>query len=164
MPELSQNLKAVLQEVGEGAVLIHLAILLRQVPGWTIYKNFAEAGCDIVIQRSSTKQPTAKSVFIEVKTRQGILTKRRHRNTMHFTVTKNERDACDFIVGYWFERNAFFIIPRNELTETRAGSKVLYKFVAYWSDRQDKFTDRSEALRDRWDLILGQLRGKQAEL
>ena len=56
MQELSQNLKVVLQDVGEGAVLIHLAILLRKVPGWTIYKHFAEAGCDIVIQHEKRNQ------------------------------------------------------------------------------------------------------------
>lgn len=160
MQELSQNLKAVLQEVGEGAVLIHLAILLRQVPGWTIYKNFAEAGCDIVIQQSRARRTAAESVFIEVKTRQGLLTQRRNRNTMHFTVTKNERDACDFVAAYWFERNAFFIVPRNRLTQTRAGSKVLYKFVAHWSDKRGKFTEGSEGFRERWDLILNQLRGE----
>ncbi len=158
MQELSQNLKAVLQDVGEGAVLIHLAILLREVPGWTIYKNYAEAGCDIVIQHADPRRTSAKSVFVEVKTRQGLLTKRRHRNTTHFTVTKNERDACDFLVAYWFERNAFFIVPRDELTPTKAGAKLVYKFVAYWSDKQSKFTDRSEAFLDRWDIILNQLR------
>ena len=160
MQELSQNLKAVLQDVGEGAVLIHLAILLRQFPRWTIYKNFAEAGCDIVIQQSGARQVAAKAIFIEVKTRQGLLTQRRNRNTMHFTVTKNERDACDFVAAYWFERNAFFIVPRDQLTQTRAGTKVFYKFIAYWSDKQGKFTDGSEAFRDRWDLIMNQLRGE----
>ena len=160
MQELSQNLKVVLQDVGEGAVLIHLAILLRKVPGWTIYKNFAEAGCDIVIQHADPRRAGAKSVFVEVKTRQGLLTQRRHRNTMHFTVTKNERDACDFVVAYWFERNAFFVVPRDALTETKSGAKVLYKFIAYWSDKQGKSTDRSEDFLDGWEIILDQLRGK----
>ena len=160
MQELSQNLKVVLQDVGEGAVLIHLAILLRKVPGWTIYKNFAEAGCDIVIQHADPRRAGAKSVFVEVKTRQGLLTRRRHRNTVQFTVPEHERDPCDFHVADWFESNAFFVVPRDALTETKSGAKVLYKFIAYWSDKQGKFTDRSEAFLDGWEIILDQLRGK----
>lgn len=160
MSELSQNLKAVLQDVGEGAVLIHLAILLREIPGWTIYKNFAEAGCDIVIQHTGKRGTESKSLFVEVKTRQGILTKRRHRNAMQFSVTENERNACDFVVAYWFERNAFFIVPRNALTQTSAGGKVLYKFIAYWSEKQGRFTDASAAFHGRWDLIVNDLRAR----
>jgi hypothetical protein len=158
MSELSQNLKAVLQDVGEGAVLIQLAILLREYPSWTIYKNFAEAGCDIVIQRTTQHRAGARSIFVEVKTRQGLLTKRRHRNTIQFSVTENERNACDFVVCYWFERNAYFVVPRENLTRTQAKGKTLYKFIAYWSDKQQRFTDGSEALRDKWSLILERIR------
>lgn len=158
MSELSQNLKAVLQDVGEGAVLIQLAILLREIPGWTIYKNFAEAGCDIVIQRTGKRHSESKPLFIEVKTRQGILTKRRHRNTMQFSITENERNACDFVVAYWFERNAYFIVPRNAITRTSAGRKVLYKFIGYWSEKQGRFTDASAAFLGRWDRIFNHLR------
>jgi hypothetical protein len=160
MPELSQNLKAVLQEVGEGAVLIQLAIRLRGIPGWTIYKNFHEAGCDIVIQQSDPGRSRSRPLKVEVKTRQGLLTQRRHLNTMQFSVTENERNACDFVVAFWFERNAYFIVPRNALTRTSAGRKVLYKFVAYWSAKQGRFTDASAEFLDRWDRILDHLRAR----
>lgn len=160
MPELSQNLKTVLQEVGEGAVLIQLAIRIRELRGWTIYKNYAEDGCDIVIQPTKQRNTVKRPLFIEVKTRQALLTARRHRNAMQFSITANERDACDFVVAYWFERNAFFVVPRNSLRRTRAGDKVLYKFIAYWSDRANQFTAASESYRDRWDLVLERLRGR----
>jgi hypothetical protein len=156
MSELSQNYKALLQEVGEGAVVISLAVRMADKPGWTLFKNFTEHGCDLVLQRRDSNHET-NQVKIEVKTRQNILTKRVNRGALHFTVTPKERESADFLVAYWFDRHTFFIVPSAELKPVKVHDGVAYKFIAYWSEKQGCFTADSDQWRDRWDLILGLL-------
>lgn len=156
MSELSQNYKALLQEVGEGAVVISLAVRIESKPGWTLFKNFTEHGCDLVLQRRDSNHET-NQVKLEVKTRQNILTKRANRGALHFTVTQKERENSDFMVAYWFDRHAFFIVPCSELKPIKSNDDVVYKFIAYWSEKQNCFTEESEKWRDRWDLILDRL-------
>ena len=154
--ELSQNYKALLQEVGEGAVVISLAVRMADKPGWTLFKNFTEHGCDLVLQRLDSNHETSQ-VKIEVKTRQNVLTKRADRGALQFTVTRKERDSADFLVAYWFDRHAFFIVPCSELRPVKVNDDIAYKFIAYWSEKQGCFTPGSEQWRDKWDLILDQL-------
>lgn len=156
MSELSQNYKALLQEVGEGAVVISLAVRMASKPGWTLFKNFTEHGCDIVLQRRDSNHEV-NQVKIEVKTRQNLLTKRVNRGALHFTVTPKERESSDYIVAYWFDRHAFFILPKDELKPVKVNDGIVYKFVAYWSDKQGRFTDDSEKWLEQWDLILDKL-------
>jgi hypothetical protein len=154
--ELSQNYKALLQEVGEGAVVISLAVRMESKPGWTLFKNFTEHGCDLVLQRRDSNHDT-NQVKIEVKTRQNLLTKRVNRGALHFTVTEKERGSSDYLVAYWFDRHTFFIVPCNELKPVKVNDDTAYKFIAYWSEKQGCFTEDSEKWRDRWDLILDKL-------
>lgn len=156
MSELSQNYKALLQEVGEGAVVISLAVQMSDKPGWTLFKNFTESGCDIVLQRLDSNHSVSQ-IKIEVKTRQNVLTKRVKKGALHFTVTQNERNSCDFLVAYWFDKHAFFVVPCEELTPVKVNDDFVYKFIAYWSERQQCFTEGSEQWRDRWDIILDKL-------
>lgn len=156
MPELTQNLKALLQEVGEGAVLINLAMRMQDKPGWTLFKNFTESGCDLVLQRLDSSHEISQ-IRIEVKTRQNVVTDRRKPNAVHFTVTANEHTSCDFVVAFWFDKHAFFVLPTDALRRTTSRGKDVYKFIAYWSNVQDCFTEASRQWLERWDLILGKL-------
>ena len=108
------------------------------------------------MQRRDSNHET-NQVKIEVKTRQNILTKRVHRGALHFTVTPKERESADFLVAYWFDKHTFFIVPTAELKPVKVNDGIAYKFIAYWSDKQECFTADSEQWRDRWDLILGLL-------
>lgn len=156
MAQLSQNLKALLQEVGEGAVLISLAVRMQDKLGWTLFKNFTESGCDLVLQRLDSNHDISQ-IKIEVKTRQNVVTDRKNRNAVHFTVTANERNSCDFVVAYWFDKHAFFVLPTEALKPTKSNGGDVYKFIAYWSDAQSCFTESSQQWLERWDLILGKL-------
>jgi hypothetical protein len=156
MTELSQNFKTLLQEVGEGAVVISLAVRMQEKPGWTLFKNFAEHGCDLVLQRRDSNHET-NQVRIEVKTRQNLLTKRVNKGAVHFTVTPKERESSHFLVAYWFDRHAFFVVPSAELKPINVNDGLVYKFIAYWSEPQGCFTDGSSQWLNRWDLILDQL-------
>lgn len=148
--ELSQNLKALLQETGEGAVALNLAVRLYGRAGWSVYRNYTEAGCDVIIQRARKG-----NLQIEVKTRQTLLTKRRNRNTCHFTLTEGERNACDYLIAYWFDRHAYFIVPKADLRRTSSNGRPLYKFIAHWSERQQKYTGHCAWFIERWDQIFG---------
>jgi hypothetical protein len=120
--KISQNMQELLAEIGENAVLLALAGMAR-VTNWTVFKNIADRGYDILLRHKSGKQRK-----IEVKTRQRVWTTARDRNqsTAHFTVTRLERDSADVVVCYWWEKGWMFIVPTKKLK--RAGRR-LYKFV-----------------------------------
>ncbi len=61
--ELSQNLKALLQEIGESSALLQLCMRLHNNSEWRVYRNYAEHGCDLVLIGPQ------KQIKIEVKTR-----------------------------------------------------------------------------------------------
>ncbi len=150
--ELSQNLKAVLQEVGENAVLLRLSIEFYNKKHWRVYRNYAEDGCDIVVVGLK------KTIKVEVKSRQKLIASKNDRRNVHFILTENEKKAADFVVGYWFDRSSFFVIPTSKLTKTNAGGKVVYRFVAYYSDKLADFTPPSKKYLESWHLISEQSR------
>ena len=149
MAELSQNLKALLQDIGESAVALNLAIHMNGLKGWSVFRNYTEAGCDVIVRR-----PTQGDLQIEVKTRQTLLTSRRQKNVCHFTLTEAERNACDFLVAYWFNRHSYFIVPKAELRRTSSNGRPLYKFIAYWSERNQEYTGPSVQHLEKWDRIV----------
>lgn len=129
---------------------------MQDKPGWTLFKNFTESGCDLVLQRLDSNHEISQ-IKIEVKTRQNVVTDRTNRNAVHFTVTANERNSCDFVVAYWFDKHAFFVLPTADLKPIKSNGEDVYKFIAYWSDVQGCFTGSSQKCLERWDLILGKL-------
>ncbi len=146
--ELSQNLKSVLQEVGEGAALLRLSIELYDNPRWRVYRNYAEDGCDIVILGPN------QMIKIEVKSRQNLITEDPGRRGIHFTLTEKEKEAADFVIAYWFDRSAFFVVPTSMLNRVKNKEKWLYKFIPYFSDGEGDFTPPSKQFHERWDLVL----------
>ena len=85
------------------------------------------------------------------------MTDRTNRNAVHFTVTANERNSADFVIAYWFDKHAFFVLPSTALKPIKSNGEDVYKFIAYWSDLQKCFTDDSRQWLERWDLIIDKL-------
>ena len=148
--ELSQNLKALLQDIGESSVLLQLCMRLHNNAKWKVFRNYTERGCDIVIVGG------AKQIKVEVKTRQGVITKREQKDVMHFTVTKGERDSADFVVCYWFDRSEYFVVPANVLRPI--GRIPTYKFIPYILKSTGAFDDRSRPYLEAWHLITDKLK------
>lgn len=146
--ELSQNLKALLQEIGESSVLLQLCMRLHLNTRWRVYRNYTEHGCDLVLISAN------RQIKIEVKTRQNVIKKKDQRNNLHFTVTPSERESADYVVAYWFDRSAYFILPTSDLNPMKSGDKTLYKFVAYYSEIQQDFTENSKKYHEAWHYIL----------
>lgn len=144
---LPQNMQNLLMEIGEKSVLFQLFILLKDT-SWDVYYNLGEVGCDLVLVDNKSN----KKLRIEVKTRQRLYTTSKNENTVHFTVSELERYSSDFIIGYWFEENAFFIIPVSELTETSNNGKSLFKFVVR-KCKDGNFNSKSTEFLNKWDLI-----------
>jgi hypothetical protein len=150
--QLPQNLKAVLQVVGEDAVLLHLSMRLLNKPQWRVFRNYTESGYDLLLLGPN------KQLKIEVKTRQSLIPKRRQKNSVHFTLSEAERNASDFLIAYWFEHNAFFIVPTNKLNQVRSGKKKLYIFVAYFSSVKNDFTKGSKPFLNKWETIIQRIK------
>ena len=153
--QLSQNLKALLQDVGEGAVLMNLALRLYGHPEWRVFRNYAEAGCDLLLLRTAEDRKS-KQIKVEVKTRQNVLTDRASKNAVHFTLSQSERDSADFLVAYWFERNDFFVVPTNKLHPINASGKKVFKFIAYLK-ADGTYNESTNSALGKWDLILDKL-------
>src|SRR5712671_2910835 len=158
--QLPQNLKSLLQDIGEGAVLLHLSIRLLHQPEWRVFRNYTEAGCDLVVVRS-THNKLVNQVKIEVKTRQNLITDRRNKHGVHFTLSQTERDASDFLVAYWLDRNDFFVVPRDCLTAVNSAGKKMYKFIAYRSVKTGEYNAFSTRFCNNWDTILNHLAKSQ---
>lgn len=148
--ELSQNLKALLQEIGESSVILQLSMRLHNNPKWRVFRNYTEAGCDIVIVGAS------QQIKIEVKTRQGVITKRKRKDVMHFTVTKGERNSAAFVVCYWFDRAQYFVVPVQALKPI--GKKPTYKFIPYILKSTGEFDGYSRPYLEAWELITDKLK------
>lgn len=146
--ELSQNLKALLQEIGESSALLQLCMRLHENKHWRVYRNYAEHGCDLVLVGPG------KQIKIEVKTRQNVIKTKEERNSLHFTLTASERDSAQFVIAYWFDRSSYFIVPTADLVPAKSGAKTLYKFIAYYSEKAQDFTEKSKTYLEAWHHIL----------
>ena len=145
--ELSQNSKALLQDIAESSVLLELSMRLHGNEKWSVNRNYTEKGCDLIIFGPDRK------IKIEVKARQNVITKNPNRGNLHFTVSEVERNESDFVVAYWFDRRTYFVVPTERLTETASGTKKLFKFIANYSKRQGRFTGLSAEFHEAWSLI-----------
>lgn len=145
--KLPQNMQNLLMEIGEKSVLFQLFILVKDTK-WEVFYNLGEVGCDLVLIESSSN----RKVKIEVKTRQRLYSTSKNKNTTHFTVTELEYKSSDYVICYWFEENAFFIVPVEELSRTSSNGKVLYKFrVRKCVD--GNFDSKSTVYLNNWNYI-----------
>jgi hypothetical protein len=149
MSELTQNLKTTLQEIGELSALLRICLLIKdvQLAKWKIFRNYSDEGCDLVLMGPQSQ------IKLEVKSRQTVLVSR-NPNQVQFTITKKERDSAAFVIAYWFNRNAFFIVPTQELKATSSNGKVLYKFRAVFSVRNDDFFGECKQYYEDWGRIV----------
>ena len=110
--KLSQNIQHLLMEIGERMVLFRLFLLVKDTE-WDVYQNLGESGCDLLLLNSLTNQ----KLKIEVKTRQRLYStsEKSKLNISQYTLTENEYINCDYVVCYWLEENAFFIMPKSNL-------------------------------------------------
>lgn len=145
--KLPQNMQNLLMEIGEKAVLFHLFILAKNT-SWDVYYNLGEVGCDLVLIDSQTN----KKLKLEVKTRQRMYTTSKDANITHFTITEIERNSSDYVICYWFEENAFFIVPIDKLTATSSNGKPLFKFIVR-KCADGSFDSKSQVFLNKWDII-----------
>jgi hypothetical protein len=125
--KLPQRMNDVLKTIGENAVLFRLFVLLYENPEWNVYQNLADKGCDIVLINSINNN----KIKIEVKTRQKLYTTSTNlKRGPQFTLSENEYNSCDFLVGYWFERNQYYIVPKENLYKAKNKELTVYKYAA----------------------------------
>lgn len=165
MSALTQREKHLLEQIGENSVLLTLALKLKTVPGWTIYPSVSDHGNDLVLLRNHGKPAKGykKKLLLEVKARQ-LLAVSGATNHATFSVTPKERDDCDFLVAFWFEYGAYFVVPKKNLKatypKTAASSTVKptgYYFTASF-DSSGNWTIYTKKYFDAWQKILCRLK------
>lgn len=148
--KLPQNINNLLMEIGEKSIIFQLYIRTRNT-GWNVYYNLGEVGCDIVLlNRGSGKQ-----IKIEVKTRQRLYTTSA-QDHFNFQVTQNEYDNIDFLIGYWFDQNAYFVVPKEQLRRTTSNGKNIY-YIKAGLKKDGSFGFDLEKYKDNWNVILKKL-------
>lgn len=149
--KLPQNMQNLLMEIGEKSVLFRIYLLTKGTD-WNVFYNLGEVGCDLILINMVTNQ----KIKIEVKTRQRIYTTSDDSNITHFTITELERNSSEYIICYWYEENAYFIVPSSELKETSSNGKSLYKFVVRKLVGEG-FNSSSMPFLNDWELIKNRL-------
>ena len=149
MSELPQNLKTVLQEIGELAalLLLHMTIESEGLKGWKVFRSYADEGCDLVLVGPGSQ------MNLEVKTRQSLSVSRRP-NLVQFTITSKEKEASRFVLAYWFNRSTFFVVPTEDLLKTSSNGRPVYKFTARYSEKNKDFTDSCRCYADDWARVV----------
>lgn len=150
MDRLPQKTNELLKEVGEKTVLYHL--IAKTIDScWRVHISLSDPGCDIILWN----ELTGKKIKVEVKTRQRLRTTGENDNFM-FKVTEFEYNNSDFLIGYWFEMNYLFIVPKEKLkmgTEWN-GTRRFWKLQI--NPKKDGSLDNYSAqFIERWDLLFG---------
>ena len=117
--------------------------------------NYSETGCDVIL----INRKNNKDIKIEIKTRQ-----RKYRtgknNGFSFTLTKNEYKSSDFLIGYWYDKHQFFIVPINELAKTTSNGTEKYYFRVT-PNKDGSLTPAVNKYLSKWDLILDKTKLKE---
>jgi hypothetical protein len=145
LKQLPQNLKALLQDIGENAALFCIFTKIHQTE-WKAFKNLDEAGCDIVLMNLKT----SKLLKIEVKTRQSIYSsaKKKNHNSKLFQMTKLEYNSMDFLICYWFDNNNFFLVPKGDIDGKKKSIRI--RIVKGKNDLYGV----NEKYRNNWDVLV----------
>lgn len=160
--KVAQNISDLIGEIGERMALFKLYELTHTQKHLEIFKNYSDSGYDIGIRNSNT----GKKVKIEVKARQHLVTTtaEKSKNSCHFTLTANEKNSADFLIGYWLEHNSFFIVPTSELNQSKSKSKLLYKHIVTKykrpKDEASIYSDASMPFFNNWTAILNFIHAK----
>ncbi len=133
-------------DIGEKAVLFRLYLLLMDKP-WNVFYNLYEPGCDIILMHEKSN----KVLKIEVKTRQRLYTTGKNKN-FKFQLTENEYQNINFLIAYWFEKNLYFIVPKEELKRTTSHGTPLY-YIPIYEKADGTINEAINIFNDRWDLI-----------
>lgn len=150
MDKIPQRMQDVLKTIGENAVLYHLFVLTSNYPSWNVYQNLTDKGCDLVLINSDNNN----KIKIEVKTRQRLYsTSQKSRTSAQFTVSQNEFEACDYMVGFWFELNRYYIVPKENLNETSSNGTPIYKYTAFKNTVDNPFLNKWERIEDKMKAL-----------
>ena len=144
---LPQNIQALIGDIGEKQVLLRLFLLVQDTP-WEVFRNVGEAGYDILLLNPQTNE----RVRIEVKTRQRMYTTGKPDRPVHFRLTDGEYQACDSLVAYFLDRNAFYIVPKSDLKEAHSGNRTYWRFILT-TNKQGKPHPRFAQYQDAWQNI-----------
>ncbi len=145
--KLSQNIQALIGEIGEKQVLLRLAILAHQT-SWQVFYNLGEAGYDILLLNSES----GKKIRIEVKTRQRFYTTGKTRIKTNYFLTNGEYIACDFLIAYLVNNNGFYIVPKGDLKETVVNGKSRWRFTSPTIEQGDQYSKEYKYL-NAWNLM-----------
>lgn len=152
----TQNISNLIGEIGEQMVLFKLYELTFNHENLEVFKNYSDSGYDIGIRNNVIN----KKVKIEVKTRQHLITTtaEKSKNVCHFTLTENEYKSADFLIGFWLEFNAFFIVPIKNLKKNKNNGKFVYKHIVtkYKKPKDDTNLYSKDSLEfyNKWETIL----------
>lgn len=145
--KLLQNIQSLTAEIGEKQVLLRFFLLVQNTP-WQVFQNLGEASYSLLLLNTST----GDSIRVKVKTRQGMYVVGRPRRRIKFSLTEDEYQSCDFLVAYFMDDNAFYVVPKADLQELPPGSLARWRFTLELDRRREPIPECAR-YRDAWDSI-----------
>ena len=145
----TQAMNGILSQIGENSI-IYLISCIANGTNWEAFKNISEGGSDLLLREIKG----SKRIRIEVKTRQTIFsTQIPIPNYVAFDLTVNEWKSCDFLIGYWWDETAFYIVPKDKLQPVKRekdGPVTIYRYIAR---RKNAGILKEDDHLNNWDLI-----------
>lgn len=154
--KLSQNIQALVGEIGERQVLLRLAILSHQRSEWQVFLNLGESGYDVLLLNTSTDE----RICVEVKTRQRLYTTGKLHRPVQFNLTDGEYEACDVLIAYFIDHNDFYIVPKSDLKPVSGGKR--WRFVLTMN-KQGRPHPRFSPYRNNWGLLHPDFDGEELQ-
>ncbi len=153
--KLSQNIQALIGEIGEKQVLLRL-LLRVQGKAWQVFHNLGEAGYDVLLFNPQS----GDRLRIEVKTRQRIYTTGKPRNNVLFFLTDGEYQACDFLIACFLDHDGFYVVPKSDLKKASGGRRWRFNLLL---NSQGKPYPGCAKYIDAWHLLNPDFEDKEAQ-
>ena len=153
--QLPQNVKALIGDVGEETVMLHLSLMAAGTP-WSVFRNVSEPGYDLLVRN----RETGDRIRIEVKCRQRLASRQDPTDDVNFYATANEYKNMDVMVSYFVDHHGFYVVPKADLKPNPA--RTTWRFTLTMN-REGIPHPKFDKYRDAWWRIhqdFGKKRGQ----
>jgi len=145
---LPDNLQSLVDEIGRKQVFLHLLQLTRGTD-WNVFQALGEPGFDALLLHAKS----GKQVRLGVRTRLGYELDTGTIRAVGLSLTEEEYQVCDYLVGCLLEPNEFFVFAKEDLEKGQEYGKVVWGRVVMVNE-EGELLPEFIPYRGAWQLLL----------